>query len=287
MIQSNAAALEPIVTPAGQPSELRSSARDMQGYHRAIVFRCALMFAGMVLCAFHTLPLWSLWIINLVFYPEVYLRVHDIGHGAPTRAYGWAARFIPTSNPIWGGTRIFAVIHQEHHKFLGTNRDPWQPYYLGSPLRALFFNLIEPEYSCREFIKRHGVDKELRLNFAWNLATMVAGFAAFHWVYLLHIVSQRVVHGVGIFFFNFYAHRKTLSASAPIGTWERAHDLRHVLPLLRAIWGNDTIDGLIYHNRHHCLGQQHIPVKNYKYLKYTGKFTRYHSQWPIMRIRQL
>jgi hypothetical protein len=281
---------DPAETPAAtvdKPSDLRSSARDMRAYHNTILLRGVLTFAAMALCAWGYLPIWSLWLANLVLYPEVYLRVHDIGHGASPRSYGWVARFVPTANPIWGGTRVFASIHQEHHKYLGTNRDPWQPYYLGHPLRALFFNFIEPEYSCYQFIKRYGIDRELCLNFAWNVVAIGLGVAAFHGVYLIHILSQRVVHACGIFFFNFYTHRDTLSASASVGTWERERELRAALPLLRVIWGRDTIDGLVFHNRHHCIGQQHVPVKHYKHLEDTGHFTHFHSQWPIHRIRDL
>lgn len=267
--------------------DLRSTPEDVRRYHRLIWMRGALTFGAMVLCYFEALPLWSLWVANLVLYPEVYLRVHDIGHGTPERSFGFAARFIPVSNPIWGGTRIFAVIHREHHKYLGTSKDPWLPYYMGHPLKALFFNFIEPEYSCREFIKRHGFDRELAKNVVFNVVSLSVSLGVFGWVYAMHVLSQRVVHCVGIFFFNFYTHRETLSGDAPIGTWERAGELRRVLPLLRLLWGADTIDGLIYHNRHHCIGQQHIPVHNYKHLADSGDFTRFHNSWPITRIREL
>jgi hypothetical protein len=268
-------------------SELRLQARDVRKFHRTILWRSAATFTAMVLCHYQYLPLWILLPVNLVLYPEVYLRVHDIGHATSPRLMGLAARFIPVSNPIWGGTRVFAAIHAEHHKHLGTNKDPWLPYYVGYPLRALFFNFIEPEYSFREFVRRRGIDGELALNVLYHLACLAAGLFLFAWVYLAHVLTQRVVHMTGIFFFNFYTHRATLSASAPIGTWERERDLRPVLPLLRAIWGRDTIDGLIYHNRHHCLGQQHIPVHNYRHLVDSGVFTRFHETWPITQIKEL
>jgi len=245
------------------------------------------MFAVMAACHYGYLALPWMFVSNLVLYPEIYLRVHDIGHGASQRRFGWAARFIPVANPIWGGTRVFSAIHREHHKYLGTSMDPWLPYYVGHPLRALFFNFIEPEYSCREFIKRNGIDWELGLNAVFTVAMLCTGLWFFRWTFVWHVLSQRVVHAVGIFFFNFYTHRATLSKSAPIGTWERAHDLRRALPLLRALWGRDTIDGLIFHNRHHCIGQQHIPVQNYKHLPDTGNFTHFHSSWPISQIREL
>lgn len=270
-----------------EKADLRATAADVRRYHRAIIVRGGLLLASLTMCHYGLVPVWALWVANLVLYPEVYLRVHDIGHGTSIRNYGWAARFVPVSNPIWGGTRAFAVIHQEHHKFLGTSKDPWLPYYTGSPLRALFFNFIEPEYSCWHFIRRDGFDRELARNFAINLAGLGLGFYAFGGLYAVYLLSQRTVHAVGIFFFNFYTHRQTLSASAPIGAWERAGTLGKALPVLRFVWGRDTIDGLIYHNRHHCLGQQHIPVQYYKHLQDTGSYTQFHQRWPITRLREL
>lgn len=254
--------------------ELRATRRETTRYHVTIVVRSAATFTAMALCHLGYLPVWGLLLANVVLYPEIYLRVHDIGHSCAVARFGLAARFVPVSNPLWGGTRVFAIVHAEHHTHLGTDSDPWRPYYTGHPLRALLFNLIEPEYSLRSFIRLRGVDRELIMNTLYNAGCLAASLAVFQWVYVIHLVSQRVVHGVGIFFFNFYTHRATLSASAPIGTFERAGDLRAMLPVLRAVWGNDTIDGLIYHNRHHCVGQQHVPVQNYKYLTDTGVYTR-------------
>ncbi len=268
-------------------STLRSSTDDLTMYHRAIVLRSAATFAAMLLYYYGYLPLWGLVLANVMFYPAISLRVHDIGHSAAVNRFGWAARFVPVANPIWGGTRVFAAVHKEHHKHLGTDRDPWLPYYMGHPLRALFFNLIEPEYSLREFLRRNGVDRELVKNIVFNVAALITGVTMLQWAYLIHLINQRIVHGIGIFFFNFYVHRETLSASAPIGTWEREEELRSVLPVFRLMWGYDTVEGLIYHNRHHCLGQQHVPVQNYNRLQDTGIYTQFHDAWPIATIKKL
>jgi hypothetical protein len=268
-------------------SALRSTADDLVMYQRTIVLRSAATFAAMLLYYYGYLPLWGLILANVLFYPAIYLRVHDIGHSAAVNRFGWSARFVPVANPIWGGTRVFAAVHKEHHKHLGTDRDPWLPYYVGHPLRALFFNLIEPEYSLRQFLRLNGVDNELLRNFVFNAATLMTGVTIFQWTYLIHLINQRIVHGCGIFFFNFYAHRETLSASAPIGTWEREEELRSFLLLFRLLWGHDTVEGLIYHNRHHCVGQQHVPVQNYNRLQDTGVYTQFHDAWPIATIKKL
>jgi hypothetical protein len=266
---------------------LRSSEHDVKRYHRTIVLRSAATFAAMLLCHYGYLPVWGLIAANVVLYPAIYLRVHDIGHGTAVNRLGWPARFLPVTNPIWGGTRLFAAVHKEHHKHLGTDRDPWLPYYTGHPLRALLFNWIEPEYSLQQFVRLNGVDRELVKNVLYNVAMLTIGVTVFWWTYLIHLVSQRVVHGIGIFFFNFYTHRETLSAAAAIGTWEREKDLRSALPVLRLVWGRDTLDGLIYHNRHHCIGQQHVPVQHYKDLQDTGAYTQFHDAWPIAAIKKL
>jgi hypothetical protein len=265
-----------VKTPGHHTSvaDLRATRRETTMYHVTILARSAGTFTAMVFCHLGYLPVWGLLLANLVLYPEIYLRVHDIGHSCAVSRFGLTARFVPVSNPLWGGTRVFAVVHAEHHTHLGTDKDPWLPYYTGHPLQALLYNLIEPEYSLRSFIRLRGVDRELVMNALYNAACLVVSLALFQWVYVIHLVSQRIIHGAGIFFFNFYPHRATLSSSAPVGVWERADDLRAILPLLRAVWGNDTIDGLIYHNRHHCTGQNHVPVRNYKYLTDTGVYTR-------------
>jgi len=267
--------------------DLRATAADIARYHRSIVIRCVATFGVMLACHLGYLPIWVLLLANLVLYPEIYLRIHDIGHAHSSRRFGWAARFVPVSNPIWGGTRVFATVHREHHKNLGTDKDPWLPYYTGHPLRALFFNVIEPEYSFWAFVRQEGFDGELTVNVLYNLAGLGVGLAVFQWTFVIHLLSQRVVHAVGIFFFNFYTHRESLRASAAIGTWERADDLGRALPWLRLLWGKDTIDGLIYHNRHHCMGQQHVPVQNYKHLSDTREYTRFHDAWPIATIKKL
>ena len=261
-----------------------STREELAAYHAEIWSRCGLLAAVLGATALGVVPVWLLLVANVVAYPGVYLRIHDLGHGSPPRRLRGVARFVPVSNPIWGGTRVFADIHRLHHKYLGTDLDPWLPYYTGHPLRALFFNFIELEYTLCQFIRRRGVDRELVRNLGFNAASLVLGIALLGWLYVAHVLCQRVVHMVGIFFFNFYTHRESLTARAPIGVWCREENLRGALPLLRAIWGRDTIDGLIYHNRHHCLGQMHVPVQRYALLEDTREFSRLQRTWPVAEV---
>jgi hypothetical protein len=268
-------------------TRLRITRSELLRYQVEVVLRSAVLFGAMLGCYYEHIPLWLLPLVSLVVYPAIYLRMHDMGHSVAERRLGLVCRFIPVSNPMWGGTRVFAYIHHFHHTYLGTTRDPWLPYYTGHPLRALFFNFIELEYSLYEFVRRRGVDRELVANALFNVASLIAGLVLFQWVYVVHLLSQRLTHMTGIFFFNFYTHRESLSAKAPIGAWEREQELRPVLPLLRLIWGRDVIDGLIYHNRHHCTGQTYVPVRSYKQLADTGIFSRFNSVWPTTEIKRI
>src|SRR5262245_37708087 len=115
------------MTARADIARLRATPREIGRYHAEIVLRAAATYAAMVACHYGYLPLWALVLVNVVVYPAVYLRVHDIGHAVPERCFGWAARFVPVSNPLWGGTRVFAFTHKYHHIYLGTDRDPWLP----------------------------------------------------------------------------------------------------------------------------------------------------------------
>ncbi|MEJ2755633.1 MAG: fatty acid desaturase, partial [Gammaproteobacteria bacterium] len=105
-----------------------------------------LCYTSMVLYFFNIIPLWGMIIANVLFYIRAYLRMHDLTHGFSFKTL--TARFVPTlfyGHPVWGGVTAFMTTHLEHHRFLGTDRDPWLYYYVGHPLQALFFNMIEPE----------------------------------------------------------------------------------------------------------------------------------------------
>ncbi|MBC8007233.1 MAG: hypothetical protein H7X76_04205 [Prolixibacteraceae bacterium] len=264
--------------------KLRASELQLKRYHIDIMIRGGISLGLLLLCHYQVIPIWVMVTGNIFLYPLVYLRVHDIGHAVSPSKYGWAARFVPITNPIWGGTRVFAGIHRVHHQYLGTDQDPWLPYYTGHPLRALFFNFIELEYTLVQYVRRHGADRELRINLAFNALCVVLGVVLFNYIYLIHLIAQRVVHTIAIFFFNFYTHRSHFASNATISTWGREQDLKPILPLMRMLWGSDTVDGLIFHNRHHCIGQNHIPVANYKFLTDTGNFTHYNDQWPLNEV---
>ncbi|MEJ2680451.1 MAG: hypothetical protein P8176_06325 [Gammaproteobacteria bacterium] len=260
--------------------------RDRRKAWIEITVRCLTMHAAMVLCFLGVLPAWGLLLVNVVFYPGIYLMLHDLCHAWPVNQSGWICRYLPTANPVWGGIAVFRSTHFRHHKYLGTTLDPWLPFYSGHPLRALLGNYLEPEINLANHLRADGWRRALVKNILFNLSFMTVHLVVFGWVYLMHMGFQRLVHGLGIFWFNFYSHRESLSANAPIGTWNREKEYGRFQPFMRWIWG-DVIDGAVYHNRHHIIGQVHQPVRLYHKLSDQGPYTRYIKQWPIATVAPL
>jgi hypothetical protein len=248
----------------------------------------SLTYAAMVLYALHILPLWGLIAANVLFYIRSYLRMHDLCHAFSTK--GWVARFVPTAlfaNPVWGGTTAFITTHVQHHQYLGSNQDPWLNYYIGHPLRALFFNMIEPENNLYNYLKQKGLERKFAENLLFDVARHTLSFLLFHQAYLIHVVIQRCCHGLGVWLFNFWPHRERWTADAAIGSFNRERELRAWAPLLRLFFGKALVEAAMYHNRHHVRGQMLEPSHRYVELSDEGTYTRFNDQWPLHEVQFL
>ncbi len=248
----------------------------------------SLTYAAMVGYYFKIVPLWGLIAANVLFYIRAYLRMHDLCHAFSTK--GWVVRFIPTAlfaNPVWGGVSAFITTHVQHHQYLGTNQDPWLNYYAGHPLRALFFNMIEPENNLYNYVKQGRFDRRLAENLAFDIARHTVNLVLFQWAYVTHVLIQRVCHGLGVYLFNFWPHRERWTKDAPIGSFNREREIRPWAPLLRLFFGNALVEAGMYHNRHHVLGQMLEPSHRYRLLSDHGAYTRFHHQWPLPSVQFL
>jgi hypothetical protein len=248
----------------------------------------ALTYAAMVGYYFDFVPLWALIAANVLFYIRAYLRMHDLCHAFSTK--GWVVRFIPTAlfaNPVWGGVSAFITTHVQHHQYLGTNQDPWLNYYAGHPLRALFFNMIEPENNLYNYVKQGRADRRLAENLAFDIARHTLNIVLFQWAYLTHVLIQRVCHGLGVYLFNFWPHRETWTKDAPLGSFNREAAIRPWAKLLSLFWGTALVEAGMYHNRHHVLGQMLEPSHRYRVLSDDGSYTRFHDKWPLATVQYL
>lgn len=252
-----------------------------------MIIRSALMYGVMVLAYFGHVPFWSMVVANVVLYFSVYVSVHEIGHNYPGNRLNLVSRFVPLATPVWGGVRVFQETHRRHHLYFCTEQDPWLPFYAGHPLRALFFNLIEPEVNAYNFMKEKGVDKELILNYLYNAACFIVGIYFFGEAYFVYFLSMRLTHGVAVFFFNFTLHRNRLSADADYSVYSRERLVEPIFPLVRSIWGKAVALGYMYHDRHHCLRQWRYHPLDYPTLKDLNDYSPFIKQWPARAIHRL
>jgi hypothetical protein len=247
-----------------------------------------LTYSAMVGYYFKVVPLGVLIAANVLFYIRAYLRMHDLCHAFSTK--GWVVRFLPTAlfaNPVWGGVAPFITTHVQHHQYLGSNQDPWLNYYAGHPLRALFFNMIEPENNLYNFVKQGRAGRKFFENLAFDIARHTLNIVLFKWAYLTHVLIQRICHGLGVFLFNFWPHREHWTKSATIGSFNREREIRPHATLLSLFFGKALVEAGMFHNRHHVLGQMLEPSHRYKDLTDEGTYTRFNDDWPLVDVQFL
>lgn len=252
-----------------------------------VLVRSVFLYAVFLAYFYDFLPWYVLVLSNVIFYPAVYLLIHDLGHGAASKKIWFTSYYPFTADPIWGGLRTFRDTHYRHHRYFGTYEDPWLPYYNGAPQLALFWNFFESEYSGYRYFKSKGFDKNLALSILLNTLTILINVLFFGPAYFVQVLSQRIVRSLAIFLFNYYTHRSGFSKNASYGVYDREHDLRYFLPLFRFMWGRVLVNGLIYHNRHHSIKNWNVPVKFYHNLTDEKVYTTYQQEWPIKEIQHL
>lgn len=252
-----------------------------------IVVRTFLMYGIFLLAFYSYVSIWMILICNIILYFSAYVSVHEIGHNRNNKNLSLVARMLPLATPIWGGVRSFQKTHYMHHLYLMTSQDPWLVYYEGHPLKALFFNCIEPENNFYNFIKYEGFDKEIVINCLLNFSFLCVNIILFREYYLLFWISTRIIHGFTVFMFNFYLHRSSFSTNASYGVYERSEILKPLAPLLQLIWGKGVIHGFMYHNRHHCIGQWDVQPQHYDLLEDTGSYTPHIKKLPVELVVNL
>jgi len=247
-----------------------------------------LCYGAMLLYHFDVIPLYGLIVANVLFYIRAYLRMHDLCHAFSTRS--WVVRFLPTAlygNPVWGGVAPFITTHVQHHQYLGTNQDPWLNYYVGHPLRALVFNMIEPEHNLYNYVKQGRADRRLLENLAFDVLRHGLNLYFFQGAYLAFMIVQRTCHGLGVFLFNFWPHRERWTATAAIGSFNREPEIAPYAWFFRTFWGDAMTEAGMYHNRHHVMGQMLEPSHRYRELSDRPDYTRFNKQWPLESVQLL
>jgi hypothetical protein len=259
--------------------------RDELKNNLIILARAIGIFAVFVAMWSDVLPLWAYFVLQILIYPDHYLRLHDLAHGFSDKQIWFAARHPMVADPFWGGMLVFKDTHLDHHRYFATDRDPWRKLYDKSPLHGAVWSLLESELFAYQYWKKHGWTGPFVRELLFHGAFMVGNTILFGPLYLLHVVTLRTIRAVSIFYFNYWVHRSHLSSKASYGVFEREKDLpRWVLTAIRLVWGKEVLSGLVYHNRHHCLKYWKLQIQYYPIVRDSGQYTNYVKQWPIPRI---
>ena len=147
--------------------------------------------------------------------------------------------------------------------------------------------MIEPETNLFNYIKQKGMPRSLAENLALDIARHALNLIVFQSAYLVHMIIQRVCHGIGVFLFNFPMHRESFAANSPLGSWNREKELKAFAPLIRTFFGKALTDAAMYHNRHHIVGNILVPAHRYCELSDEGRYTRYTERWPLATVQHL
>jgi len=271
-------------------TEFRVSApttRDVYKNNLIIIARAVGVFAIFLALWKGLIPLWLYFVLQILVYPDHYLRLHDLAHGFSDKQIWFAARHPMVADPFWGGMLVFKDTHLDHHRFFATDRDPWRRLYDRSPLHGVFYSLIESELFAYQYVKKHGVTAAFVREVLFHAACMTINAIVFGPIYWLHVVTLRVIRAVSIFYFNYYVHRSHLSSRATYGVFQRDHLPGWLLATVRVLWGKDVLWGLIYHNRHHCLKYWRLQIQFYGQVRDSGQYTPHIKDWPVPAVQSL
>ena len=264
------------------------TSHDVVKNNGIILLRATAVFVIFLAYWLGAIPLWAYFALEILVYPDHYLRLHDLAHGFTDKQIWFAARHPMIADPFWGGMLVFKDTHLDHHRYFATDRDPWLKLYDRSPWHGAFWSLLESELFAYQYVKKHGLRAPFVREVLFHATCMAVNAILFGPVYWLHVVTLRVIRAVSIFYFNYYVHRSHLGSDAEYGVYERANDLPPgFLTLVRLLWGKDVLWGLIYHNRHHCLKYWRLQIQNYDDVRDCGQYTHYIKQWPVGRVHDL
>jgi hypothetical protein len=259
--------------------------RDVLKNNGIIVLRATAVFVTFLALWTGSIPLWLYFVLQIIVYPDHYLRLHDLAHGFSDRQVWFFAKHPMVADPFWGGMLVFKDTHLDHHRYFATDRDPWLHLYDKSPVHGAFWSLFESELFAWQYVKKHGLKPIFVREVLFHATCMTVNAIVFGPIYWLHVITLRVIRAVSIFYFNYWVHRSHLGADAEYGVYEREKNLwPGFKTLIRVVWGNDVLSGLIYHNRHHCLKYWKLQIQYYPIVKDSGQYTTYIKQWPVAKI---
>ncbi len=188
---------------------------------------------------------------GLLLVPLIYVRLalglHELLHLCTAvqvpEFHRWALIF---DSPLGLGYRELRIVHHQHHRWGGSERDPEYFQIAGTHVQAFLRALCVPELTFAAWVREHGLSRvqSLRLLGRAALFTLIASINPE--IFLIYWAILRLSIGASSFIFHHLLHARqgrlgTFALPAPPA----------LLRLGRWVFGKEPIDILTRHREHH------------------------------------
>jgi len=156
-------------------------------------------------------PAWTMAVLLPIWMARTMIGRHELIH---VRKEGevdlftslWPVLMMVT--PFSAGYREYRVLHQRHHQFMLTDRDPDAYQYRGGVLAGYLHCFLSPEVTLWSWVKEKGLDaqfaREVVLRALFFTAVVAVSGRAFLWYW----VPLRMTYGASLFLFSYVLHRR-------------------------------------------------------------------------------
>lgn len=227
------------------------SASDTQTLHARRYIRSTLgwtlLIYALLLLALLRPGLWPVLMAIPLVYVRLALGLHELLHLCPAERvpefHRWALIF---DTPLGLGYRELRIVHYQHHRWGGSERDPEYFQIAGSHGRALGRAMLVPELTFAAWVRLHGLSgvQLVRLIVRSTLFVLVAALNPV--IFAVYWLLLRLSIGVSSFIFHHLLHAR----GGQLGTFALPAP-QILLQLGRALFGKEPIDILTRHREHH------------------------------------
>jgi len=226
-------------------------ASDTQTLHARRYIRSTLgwtlLIYALLLLALLRPGFWPVLLAVPLVYVRLALGLHELLHLCPAERvpefHRWALIF---DTPLGLGYRELRIVHYQHHRWGGSERDPEFFQIAGGHLQAFLRALCVPELTCAAWVRTHGLSRvqAARLLARSGLFVLIASINP--GVFLVYWAILRLSIGASSFIFHHLLHARhgqlgTFALPAPPA----------LIRLGQLLFGKEPIDILTRHREHH------------------------------------
>lgn len=157
------------------------------------------------------MPAWSLPVLLPIWMARMMIGRHELIHVRKESEVDPFTALWPVLmmvSPLSAGYREYRVLHQRHHQFMLTDRDPDAYQYRGGILAGYFHCFVSPEVTLVRWVKERGLDGQLAREVFVRALFFGAMVAVSGPVFLWYWIPLRMTYGASLFLFSYVLHRR-------------------------------------------------------------------------------